>query len=427
MVARRRILPFAKKTNFTVHFKEDTPMARVKPLTEITLVELWRQVKQDEHDEESFWVDIKTETLRVVKCLLETSLEAEMIDRLQARWYHRGSTRRGYRNGYYRRNILFDLGLIENLRVPRTREPLEPSKVLERYRRRQANVNRLVRDMFLAGVSTRRVGEVLKPILGKSISAQTVSRITSTLDREVASFLNRPLLDCYRYLLLDGITLKQKTAAGVAKKLVLVAYGITENGLREIIAFSLGTAESEAQWEAFLDNLYKRGLEGKVLELIVTDGCPGLHKALERVYPYVLRQRCWAHKLRNVAAKLPRKIQAECLRGAKLIYLAQTEREARKRYREWAGVWQEQAPKAVACIGKDLEELVSFLGQPKDHWKKIRTTNAIERAFREIRRRTRPMSCFNNSASCRRIVYGVTSYLNAKWKVNPIPHFTQSS
>ena len=363
--------------------------------------------------------------LRLVKRLLEASLEEEMIERVGASWYGRGPSRKGYRNGSYRRDILTEFGLIEKLRVPRAREEVAPTKLLERYRQRQGKVNGLIRQMFLAGVSTRRVGEVLEPVLGRAVSAQTVSNVALALDREVAHYLSRPLGDHYRYLLLDGLTLKLKTAAGVKKKLVLVAYGITGGGRKEIIAFQLATAESEAQWQAFLNQLYQRGLEGRELEMVVTDGCPGLQKALEEVYPYVPRQRCWVHKLRNVAAKLPRKVQKECLGGAKQIYLAETQREARKRCREWAARWREEAPAAVKCLERDLEELLTFLGQPKELWRTLRTTNAIERSFREIRRRTRPMSCFNNKASCLRIIYSVVSYLNTKWQDRPIPGFTQ--
>ena len=389
-------------------------MARVVPLTETRLRDLWQEVKDQDSDQ--FWGELKVETKRVVKRLLEASLEEEMIERLQAFWYQRNPDRRGWRNGFYQRDILIDLGLIENLRVPRARIAITESQILERYRKRQGEVNRLVRDMFLAGVSTRRVGEVLEPILGDSISASTVSSITSALDKEVAAFLSRKIEDRFAYLLLDGITLKMKTAQGVKKKLVLTAYGITEQGEREIISFRLAGSESEAAWEAFLNDLYGRGLLGKYLLLIVTDGCPGLKKALDTVYPYVKRQLCWVHKLRNVAAKLPRRIQKECLKGARSIYQAKTKREAKRCFEEWAQRWRREASKAVECLEKDLEELLSFLECPEKDWRKIRTTNAIERSFREVRRRTRPMSCFNNAASCQRIIYGVISHLNSRWK-----------
>lgn len=194
-----------------------------------------------------------------------------------------------------------------------------------------------------------------------------------------------------------------------------------------MISFHQSPAESEAQWEAFLRDLYERGLHGKTLALVITDGNPGLHRALDTVYPYVARQRCWVHKLRNVAVKLPRRVQEACLKGAKAIYQAPTRREAVARFRDWACQWRPSQPRAVNCLEEDLEELLSFLDCPKAHWRKVRTTNAIERAFREVRRRTRPMSCFNNPASVDRIIYGIITHLNQTWKDKPLPEFTHNT
>lgn len=176
-----------------------------------------------------------------------------------------------------------------------------------------------------------------------------------------------------------------------------------------------------------MNDLYRRGLKGRRLDLIITDGAPGLHAALDMVYPYTPRQRCWVHKLRNVAGKLSRKVQEECLRGAKLIYLASNHKEATERYWEWATRWRGSQPKAVECLEKDLDELLTFFRFPESHRSKIRTTNAIERSFREIRRRIRPMSCFTNSESCERIIYALFYYHNKKWENTPIQNFTQKS
>ncbi len=398
-------------------------MVQVKDLTEVTIEELWREVK----GEEEWWGDLRQETVRVVQRLLESSMEEELVEELRAGRYRRSKLRRGYRNGYRERELLTELGLVRHLRVPRDREGQFQPTVLPRYQRRQSGVNRLVREMFLSGVSTRRVQEVVAPLLGAGVSAQTVSRITRSLDSEVRCYQERPLEDHYQYLLLDGITLKVKGALGVKKRLVLCAYGITPQGGRELLSFRQAPSESEAQWEAFLRDLYDRGLQGTRLRLVTTDGCHGLHRALDIVYPYVPRQRCWAHKLRNVAAKLPRKDQEPCLQEAKRIYQAQTRREAVTRSRQWAAHWHPVAPKAVTCLAEDLEELLPFLDCPKTHWKKVRTTNAIERAFREVRRRTRPMSCFQNSASVDRIIYGVITHLNKTWEDKPLSEFTHFS
>ena len=388
-------------------------MVQVKDLTELKLEDLWREVKWDEED---WWGDVKQETLRTVKRLLESAMREELLEQLCAGRYRRTQLRRGYRNGYRHRHLLTELGLVEHLRVPRDREGDYQPTVVKRYQHSQERVNNLIRELFLAGVSTRRVGEVLAPVLGKAPSPQTVSRVTRSLDVEVRRFHRRPLDDRYSYLLLDGITLKMKGATGVKKRLVLCAYGITPEGWREMISFRQAKAESEAQWEAFLQGLYQRGLEGKALAMVVSDGNPGLHRALDMVYPYVARQRCWVHKLRNVAAKLPKRVQEPCLKGAKAIYQAPTRREAVVRFRDWACQWRSSQPKAVRCLESDLDELLSFLSCPKAHWPKVRTTNAIERAFREVRRRTRPMSCFQNPASVDRIIYGVINHLNSTWK-----------
>lgn len=390
-------------------------MVRVKALTERTVAERFREIK----DEEDVWGDISEQTRALAQRVIEDSLEEELSARLLATRFKRTEKRRGYRNGGYRRHLLTRWGVID-VWMPRARQAQPPSAVLGRFQRRQGDVDQLIRQAFLRGISTREVGEVLEPVLGARPSAQTVSRVTQALDSAVRRFHWRGLPDDIRYLLLDGVTMKVKQPGGVAKKLVLTAYGIRANGRRVLLDFRIGQSESQAQWEAFLEDLFRRGLEGSQLRLIATDGCPGLAAAIAVVYPTVPHQRCWAHKLRNVAAKLPRKIQRECLWDAKRIYLASTHREAGQRLRWWAEQWREQAPKAVRCLEEDGESLLAFFACPRADWLAIRTTNAIERSFREVRRRTRPISCFQNNASCERIIYAVFHHLNTRWN-NALP------
>ncbi len=397
-------------------------MVMVKDLTELTLKDLWQEVK----DEEDWWGDINERTIGMVKLILEDSLEEELLEQLQANRYQRTEVRKGYRNGHYEKSLYTRFGAMKAIRIQRARESYE-SKILRRYERRHDQVNQMVRDMFLAGVSTRRVGEVLAKVNGEKVSAQTVSRITRSLDSEVHLFQNRPLGDVYQYLFFDGISLKVKGAGKVHKKQVLCAYGITLWGSRQMISFRQGTDESEAKWEAFLNDLHERGVEGKNCQLIVTDGCPGLHKALDTVYPYTARQRCWVHKLRNISNKLRVKDREGCLAGARLIYLAKHRKEAVKAYKNWELKWRSVYPDAANCLDKDLDEMLNFLDCPIAHRVKVRTTNVIERAFREVRRRTRPMSCFTNSLSVDRIIYGVISHLNQTWKDKPLHEFTQKT
>jgi putative transposase len=362
-----------------------------------------------------------------VRRLLEEALEAERTDWLGVGRYVRdGEARRDYRNGYYHRDLGTRFGRLGRLRVPRARKGCR-SQILSRYQRRQEPVNALVQEAFLRGISTRQVGEVLEPILGEAYSAQTVSRITRGLDAAVERFHRRRLEDHYVYLFLDGVVLKVRDSSGqVRRRVVLVAYGITRAGRRELIAYRLVAGESETAWAAFLQDLFLRGLEGQGLRLVITDGSTGLRAALGLVYPHPRLQLCWAHKLRNIAEKVPKK-EGSCVREAGAIYRAASRKEAVQAFRSWAERWRKSRPRAVASVENHLEELLNFFAVPKTHWVKVRTTNIIERAFREVRRRTRPMSSFTNPASCDRIVYGVISHLNRSWERKPLKQFTQNA
>jgi putative transposase len=180
------------------------------------------------------------------------------------------------------------------------------------------------------------------------------------------------------------------------------------------------TAESEKKWWRFLNDLHRRGLTGEALGLVVMDGNPGLENAVDLVWAFVKRQRCWAHKLRNVANYLKKKHLDQCVKGARAIYNAKSRKEAEKAYGRWEKKWRAIAPKAVRYLEKDLEELLHFYSCPKEIWIKVRTTNVIERAFREVRKRTRPMSCFNNVQSIERIVFAMLSHLNEQWGQQPL-------
>ncbi|MBI5956613.1 MAG: IS256 family transposase [Chloroflexi bacterium] len=398
-------------------------MSRIKSLTDRSLADRWAEVKSPD----DWWDDMHDAVTDTIKGFLEGSLECELLEQLQASRYQRNPDRVDYRNGYRNRSLQTRLGVIQNLRVPRSRSGTYQSQIVPRYGRFEASVEDLVREVFLAGVSTRRVGEVLEPLMGGSVSAQTVSRMTKSLDAAVRAYHQRPLPDDGRYLFLDGIVLKVKGAAKVHRKVVLTAYAIKTDGTRELIAFRVCASESGPQWEAFLNDLFRRGLQGKNLRLIITDGGSGLHEALQVVYGFVKRQRCWVHKMRNVLAKLPVKLRDACLAQLRTVYMAETKGSARQRYRSWAEYWSPLVPKAVACVEKDIDELLSFLDEPLGLASKLRTTNAIERAFREVRRRTRPMSCFNNDPSCERIIYAVFSHQNEKWKDRRLPQFTHNT
>jgi len=385
-------------------------------------------LKLDFADCKDFFEQDLTEMVRAqLKRLLERALVAEQDRYLDLGYYeHAPLSRLDYRNGFYFRDLVTQLGLLARLRVPRTRKGFR-SQLLPRYARRQKAVNNLILLAFLRGISTRQVGQVLEPILGEAYSAQTISNITRELNHAVQQFHRQPLRDDYVYLFLDGVVLKVRDLSGkVHRRWVLVAYGALPSGKRQILAYHFAQGESETAWLEFLQDLYLRGLHGKNLKLIVTDGGKGLRAALPVVFPCVPQQLCWAHKLRNIAEKVRRK-EGSCVAEAAAIYRASSKNQALLAFRLWRQAWQHRRPNAVACVERDLEHLLSFFSVPESHWKKVRTTNVIERAFREVRRRTRPMSSFSNTESCDRIIYGVISHLNSSWEKTPFFEFTQTT
>lgn len=311
--------------------------------------------------------------------------------------------------------------------MPRMRGLGYESGIIPRYRQRVDEVDGALLKVFLYGASTRLTGEALRPLLGEGVSAQTISNIAGSLDEDLKRYHRRKLQDQYLYLFLDGIILKTRTGFGAKKKAVLVAYGIKVDGRREVIDFTVTDAESEKRWWRFLNDLSRRGVTGESLGLVVTDGNPGLENAVDLVWPFVKRQRCWAHKLRNVTNYLKKRDVDRCMKEASAIYKATNRKEAEQAYGTWQKKWAPLAPRAVRCMEKDLEELLNFYSCPKEIWVKVRTTNVIERAFREVRRRTRPMTCFNNVQSIERIVYAKLTHLNEQWEEKPLKEFTHKT
>lgn len=371
--------------------------------------------------------DLEKEMEGQVSHFLNGVLRIEADQQMGASLYERTLKRIDYFAGYRPRTVITPKGMYR-LKVPKVRSTPLRFSVFNRYERLWQRVNDMLRDIFLAGCSTRRTGEVLECLIGTKVSAQTVSRAVKELTPLVERFHRRPLEDRYRVLLLDGVTQKIRSGRGIAKtKYVLVAYGITHDNHRELIDFMVTPRESEATWYGFLNRLYHRGLEGETLELIVSDGGPGLVKSLPYIYPHVRHQRCWAHKLRNVGDKVNKADQRRVLAGAKRIYLAPHRKAALRAFNRWANRWGELYPKAVRCVEKDLETLLAFYDFPKHMWENIRNTNLIERSFKEFRRRTRPIGCFSDVKSCERILYAIVVYLNANWESKTLFNFAHNS
>jgi putative transposase len=395
-------------------------MAKIIPITE-HFQHFLRDMK------ESFWGDVYGQTKLAWQGFLELESQRER-DRFSGwgRYERRSGKRRDYRNGYYERDFVTRFGTIR-LRVARTRAKSFLPHGIQRFQRRADEVALLIREAFLRGISTRAVGRVVALLTEEVVSATTVSKLTRDLDEAVKQFHEARLRDDYAYLFLDGVSLRVRRPAGRKRVQMLVAYGVRRDGTRHLLAFLRRQGESQSDWEGLLQDLYRRGLEGQHLGLIVTDGCPGLAAAIATVYPRVRHQRCWVHKMRNILEKVRKRDYDEAKAGAQAMYLAESRAQAEAAFRRFRARWRREYGPMVRRLERDLPELLSFFAFPRHLWRKLRTTNVIERCFVEVRRRTRPMVCFVNVESVDRIIYSIFQRFNLEWKTRTLSVFTHAA
>ena len=373
------------------------------------------------------WERIEEGVRKLVKTLVEQSLEGEATQVAGAERHERTLHRRHYRAGHYRRRLLTKHGAIE-VRVPRLARERLRFCAFDRYERRRRDVDAIIGRLFIAGISTRKLRGIVEALTGSTVSASTVSGITRSLDEELAYFRSKPVPGDIRFLFLDGITQKVQEL-GVEKKVVLCALGVREDGSKDLLGFQLADDEGTASWRGFLADLKARGLggqassagSGQTLQLVIIDGGPGLRAALKEIFPFVRVQRCIVHKVRNVLAKLRarnKKAFAQDMRG---IWAARHKRGALAVFRALKAKWWVEEERAVRCLEKDLTACLVYLRFPAELHKAIRTTNLVERMFREVRRRTRPMGVFANVESAERIMMGIGQQLNDAWRPAPQP------
>jgi putative transposase len=394
-------------------------MAKVTPITEH-----FQHFVQDL--KESVWGDLQGEVHKAAQRYFALLSERQRDFYMVSPRYGRAVERKDYRNGYYTRDFVTRFGTLR-LRIARTRKCGFLPEVVKKFQRRAEEVTLLIREAFLRGISTRQTGRVVATLTGEQVSAQTVSRITQELDQAVRQFHQAKLSDEYGYLFLDGVSLRMRRPTGRKRVHMLVAYAIRRDGRRHLLAFMRSQGESQAEWEGLLQDLYRRGLEGKNLLLIVTDGCPGLAAAIQTVYPRARHQRCWVHKMRNILEHVRKADYEEIKRGAQTIYLAEGRAQAVAAFGRFRARWRRDYGSIVSRLAKDLPELLSFFSLPRRLWRKLRTTNVIERCFVEVRRRTRPMVCFVNVASVDRIIYSIFQRFNLEWKNRTLKLFTQAA
>ena len=341
-------------------------------------------------------------------------LDAEADALCGANRYERSPDRVDTRAGSYKRGLDTQAGKVE-LKVPKLRTIPFETQIIERYRRRESSVEEALIEMYLAGVSVRRVEDITQALWGTKVSPGTVSNLNQKVYARIEQWRSRKLEGHYPYVYLDGICLKRSWGGEVKNVSVLVAIGVTADGFREIIGAAEGEKEDKEGWLAFLRHLKKRGLKG--VRLIVSDKCLGLVESLGEAYPRADWQRCVVHWYRNIFKNVPRDKMRTVAAMLKAIH-AQEDREAarEKAVAVVAKLKAMKLHKASAHVGESVDETLSYMAYPEEHWQRIRTNNPLERIMREIRRRTRVVGSFPDGKSALMLVSARLRHIaGTKW------------
>ena len=343
---------------------------------------------------------------------LQVVLEGEMTEHLGAGSGERNEGRTGYRSGYYSRNLVTRIGKLE-LRVPRDRNGEFSTALFERYQRSEKALVAALAEMYVQGVSTRKVKAITEELCGHGFSASSISAINKGLDATLAKFAERQLDDPYPYLILDARYEKVRESGVIRSLAVLIAIGINWEGQRQVLAVDLANRESQSSWKDFLIRLKQRGLSG--VEFVVSDDHAGLKKAIGEVLTESAWQRCYVHFLRNALDYLPRKADDDCLQELRWIYDRRDIQEANRDLVAWIGKWQGKYPKLADWVESKIGETLTFYRLPRTHHKHMKSTNMLERLNEEIKRRTRVVRIFPNIESCLRLVRALCVETHETW------------
>jgi len=348
----------------------------------------------------------------LIGAVLQEVLEAEMSQALGAEKGERIEGRLGYRSGYYVRSLITRVGRVE-LRVPQDRQGRFSSELFERYQRSEKALVGALAEMYIQGVSTRKVKAITEELCGHEFSASAISTINKRLDEELQRFMHRSLEEEFPYLILDARYEKVREEGVIRSRAVLVALGVDWEGRRQVLGVELANRESATSWKEFLLKLKSRGLRG--VTLAITDDHAGLKRSLAEVLPEAFWQRCYVHFLRNALDYLPRKANDDCLTELRWFYDRRNVEEARRDLVAWLGKWQTKYPKLCEWVEGNIEETFTFYRLPKEHHKHLKSTNMLERLNQELKRRTHVIRIFPNPESCLRLIRALAVEIHEGW------------
>jgi transposase-like protein len=356
-------------------------------------------------------IEIKEEKIQahldqMVRSTVEETLNAFLdaeADRLcRAKRYERTADRQDTRAGSYERGLQTRVGEV-NLKVPKLRTLPFETAIIERYKRRETSVEEALIEMYLAGVSVRRVEDISEALWGSRVSASTVSELNQKIYGTIEAWRQQPLSGEHAYVFLDGLWLKRSWGGEVRNLAVLVAIGVNAEGYREVLGVSEGAKEDRESWRGFLRQLKGRGLTG--VRLFISDKCLGLVEVLAEFYPQAHWQRCVVHFYRNVFTVTPKSQVREVAAMLKAIHAQEDGAAARRKAAEVVQKLQERKlERAAQLVREAVEETLSYMEFPSEHWRSLRTNNPLERIMREIRRRTRVVGAFPDGQSALMLV-----------------------
>jgi putative transposase len=348
----------------------------------------------------------------MVEAVVQATLEAEMTEALGAEKGERSAGRLGYRSGHYSRLLITRVGTLE-LRIPQDRQGRFSTALFERYQRSEKALVGALAEMYVQGVSTRKVKAITEELCGHEFSASSISAINKTLDESLKAFAERRLGEAYPYLILDARYERVREAGVIASRAVLVAIGVDWEGRRQVLAVDLANRESRSSWKDFLLALKRRGLFG--VEFVVSDDHSGLKQAIREVLPEAIWQRCYVHFLRNALDYVPRKVDDDCLQELRWFYDRRDLAEVRRDIAAWLAKWQAKYPKLCAWVEDNIDETLGYYRLPLAHHKHMKSTNMLERLNQEIKRRTHVVRIFPNADSCLRLVRALAVETHEGW------------
>ena len=355
--------------------------------------------------------------LRVaLQALLQAALEAEMTDAIGAEKGERTEARLAYRSGYYPRSWVTRVGTLE-LRVPQDRAGRFSTELFQRYQRSEKALVGTLAEMYVQGVSTRKVKAVTEALCGHSFSASAISAINKSLDEALRAFAERRLTEAFPYLILDARYEKVREAGIILSQAVLVAVAVDGEGRRQVLGVDLANRESRTSWRDFLRGLKERGLFG--VEFVVSDDHEGLKQAICEILPGAHWQRCYVHFLRNALDHLSRKLADDCLQELRWIYDRRELAEARHDIAAWLAKWQVKHSRLCDWVEENIEETLTYYRLPQPHHKHMKSTNMLERLNQELKRRTHVVRIFPNAESCLRLVRALAVETHENWLEGP--------